>query len=374
MGGRKILSVLLLGAMLCGALIYHLFVIPSIVWRSLFVVLCLVCVAQRGSEHQLSALEKALLVFLGVNFLYYGIALSNMTATSMSAIGSITMALLSMSAFAFLSNHGEISSSMLTVAFVVLLVGSVEFFYHMRSSLLLEGIFDEDDGLTNNASVAFVVLLPWLFLIKNRWIALGGFLVCLFHIVYGAKRGDIVASVIPVMLFIYSFARTQKGWWRKLLFVMAIVTILGLGIWQFFQEDEYLQERLMDTIEGNSSGRDTIFRNAWECWYYADDAQFWLGHGFLSTISLIGKAAHNDWLEVLVDYGLLGVMVYGAIFYFFVRCIRREHNFSYRMVLLASLSIWILKSLYSMAYLEALWAVLLAPAGIVIGQNRKRLL
>ena len=372
--GKLLLRNAIVILMVCGALWFYALPVPSIVLRGAFVVLCGLCVFKRGLSQQLSSLEISILIFLGINILYFLGASSGLDTPSASAMGSIMMALISMSAFAFLSSQRLCEERFIVVIFVVLLVASIGYFYYMRDSMLIEYALDEDQGITNNGSVAFVALLPWLFLIKKRWVSILGLFVCLFFLVLGAKRGNMLAAIIPSILFVAFVLRALKGWWLKLLCVIGVIAVVGGGVVTFLEEDEYLQQRLEDTMEGNSSGRDTIYRNALDCWWYSDDAQFWFGHGFLGTILQIGKAAHNDWLEVLVDYGLLGVMVYGAIFYFFVRCIRREHNFSYRMVLLASLSIWILKSLYSMAYLEALWAVLLAPAGIVIGQNRKRLL
>lgn len=365
--GKNVLRNMLLVTMVCGALSYHLFPIPSSVWRISFVGLCLLCIFLRGCERKISSVEVALLTFLGINFLYFIGAVSNASILSMTAMGGIFMSLTSLSAFAFLGNNNLMQPKVIAVAFFILLVASIEFFYYMRDNLLVEGMLDEDDGVTNNAGVAFVVLLPWLFLLKKKWLALSGLFVCLFFIVYSAKRGDILASIIPVGLFIYLFVREQKGWWRRCIFIISIVAVLLVGGMAFLNANEYLQQRLEDTVAGNSSGRDAIFRSAWNCWYYADDVQFWGGHGFLATIPQIGKMAHNDWLEILVDYGVLGVGVYLIIFCLFAHMIGRESNIRYRMVLLSCVSIWILKSLYSMAYLEALWAVMLAPAGMVIG-------
>lgn len=367
--GKSLLRNAIVFFLVCGALWFYALPIPSIVLRIAFVVCCALCVVKRGLSRKLSALETSLLVFLGINLLYFIVASSGIYSPSASAMGSIVMALISMSAFAFLSDQHLCSERFIIVTFVVLLAASVGYFYHMRDSVLIESALDEDQGITNNGGVAFLSLLPWLFLIKKRWVSILGFFVCLYFIVLSAKRGNILASIVPSILFVSFVIKSLKGWWRKLLCVIGIVAVVGGGVVTFLEEDEYLQKRLEDTMEGNSSGRDTIFRNAWECWVYSDEAQFWFGHGFLATIPQIGKMAHNDWLEILVDYGLLGVVFYGLIFYRLGLVIWNEKDTTNKLVLISCMAIWLFKSAYSMAYLETLWAVLLAPVGIVLGRS-----
>lgn len=189
---------------------------------------------------------------------------------------------------------------------------------------------------------------------------------------FRGETGKYIGSCYTIYFVCCLYDAVDAGGGRKLLCILAVITVIGSGVWTFLQEDEYLQQRIEDTMEGNSSGRDTIYREALECWYYAGETQFWIGHGFLSTIPEIGKMAHNDWLEILVDYGVLGFVIYALLFYQLIKVIKRESDARYRMVMLSCLSIWILKSLYSMAYLETLWCVLLAPLGMVIGcRNRK---
>ena len=367
--GKLLLRNAIVILMVCGALWFYALPVPSIVLRGAFVVLCGLCVFKRGLSQQLSSLEISILIFLGINILYFLGASSGLDTPSASAMGSIMMALISMSAFAFLSSQRLCEERFIVAIFVVLLVASIGYFYYMRDSMLIESALDEDQGITNNGSVAFVALLPWLFLIKKRWVSMLGLFVCLFFLVLGAKRGNMLAAIIPSILFVAFVLRALKGWWLKLLCVIGVIAVVGGGVVTFLEEDEYLQQRLEDTMEGNSSGRDTIYRNALDCWWYSDDAQFWFGHGFLGTIPQIGKMAHNDWLEILVDYGVFGVILYGMIFYRLGKAIWNEKNRTNRQVLMSCMAIWLLKSLYSMAYLETLWVILLAPVGIVVGRR-----
>lgn len=260
-----------------GVLLYEYFPFPPIVWRMTFVCLCLGCVIARAMTHRMTGVEKLVLVFVALNFIYYLIALSETRVGITTAWGNVLFALLSISTFAYLGQQGGWTDRAISLWFVGLLIVCIVYFYNMRDSLLLTNMLDEDAGITNNASVVFVMLMPWLFVLKKKWLAIVGFVVCLFYIVLSVKRGNIVAAVVPSILFIVFYVRTFNRWWKKSLFLISILlTILG-GIGTFFSDNEYLQQRLEETQAGNSSGRDTIFRNAAECWYYADEVQFWVG-------------------------------------------------------------------------------------------------
>lgn len=350
-----------------GVLLYEYFPFPPIVWRMLFVCICLGCVIARAISRQMTGAEKRILLFIGLNLLYYIIALADERTGIMTAWGNILFALLSISAFAYIGRQGIWTERAISWWFGGLLVACVVYFYNMRDSLLVSNALDDDASITNNASIAFVMLMPWLFVLKKRWLAVIGLFVCLFYIVLSAKRGSIVAAVVPSVLFIVFYARTFNAWWKKGLFLVAILLALLGGVWAFLNEDEYLQRRLEETKAGESSGRDAIFRNALDCWWYSDDAQFWLGHGFFATVPELGKMAHNDWLEILVDYGLVGFVLYASIVWGLWRQYRYEKTLTGRMVLLSCISIWVLKSLFSMVFFEQALAIMNVPLGMVLG-------
>lgn len=352
-----------------GILLYGYFPFPPMVWRIMFVVVCLVCIVLRVMSRQMTTLEKSVLLFVGLNVLHYMIAVGNGTAFSSTTIGNVLFGLLALSAFAFLADKGVLTNRFLGVCFAILLITIVKYFYDVRDRVIDSNLLEEDAGITNNAGITFLMLLPWLFLIRKKWLSLIGFLVCIFYIVYSAKRGSMVSAFIPVCLFILFYVKQLRGKWRKGLFFVSILLTLSVGVITFFQKDEYLQQRLAETMEGNSSQRDRIYREAWNLWCYADEAQFWHGHGYLGCVSSIRMMAHNDWLEILVDYGVIGVICYGYIFYCLFALAWREKEYEKRMVLLACLSIWLTESIYSMAFLMQSWAILCIPLGYVVGNR-----
>ena len=99
----------------------------------------------------------------------------------------------------------------------------------------------------------------------------------------------------------------------KTVFILGAIVVVSLVVYNWFITNDYMMHRLEQTLEGNSSGRDVIYTTAWHAWFDCNNLGHYLfGFGYLGTIChplMHGYMAHNDWLEILVDYGLVGVDV-----------------------------------------------------------------
>lgn len=116
---------------------------------------------------------------------------------------------------------------------------------------------------------------------------------------------------------------------------------------------DYFQHRVEDTMAGNSSGRDIIYSTLWEHMFARNSiGEILFGEGMNQTVALAGKYAHNDWLELGVNMGLLGVFIY--IIYFVALGINILNVRKYNKIVFASLmlclALMFLKSIFSMSY------------------------
>lgn len=80
---------------------------------------------------------------------------------------------------------------------------------------------------------------------------------------------------------------------------------------QTTQCNKYIQHRIEQTEEGATSGRDVIFAKLFSYFMHETSAwQFYFGSGANHTVAVAGNYAHNDWLELAVNQGCLGILVY----------------------------------------------------------------
>ena len=353
-------------AVLCmvGNMLYFLFPFPAIVWRLSFVLLSLYCVVEDGVKFGFSRVEKAIIAFVGVNLIYFFASYLWLTPST-TQIGNTLYALLAFVTFVFFGKKGILTSKFVTTVAVLLTLVAIPAFYNAQQ-IALSNLLAGGEDTTTNASVSFLMLLPLVFLVRNKVVSLGMFCVCLFFLVQGAKRGNIVGAVIPSMLYVWVlFRENKKSLFKTLLLMVAIV---GIAIWakNLVLGDDYLLRRYEDTLEGNTSGRTVIYATMWNMWYGSDSVMNLLfGYGYNGTLlySPIHKFAHNDWLEILVDYGLFGFVCYIAIFIALVKLYFKHFKGTARYILLSIMAIWFFKTLYSMAFADESLALLAIPFG-----------
>ncbi len=359
---------------IAGNMVGWLFPFPNLVWRVALVLLSLyVFLFEEGKR---MPCENTLFVFVVFNLLYFFIS-SLSESPSYTQIGNILCALLPLSLFVCLSQKGVINDRFIAVAGVILLITAILQYYHYsRMAMVGSEVNEETDitNITNNSSVAMLMLLPMLFLMKNqiqKWFTLT---VCLFFILASAKRGNIVAAVIPVVLFVYSMLKDSRRSGIKIILVLAFFVVGSIMTYRWVVNNDYLMYRIEKTQEGNSSGRDVIYAGAWHAWYDSSNVVHQLlGLGFDGIVQLDATGhhhAHNDWLEVLVNYGLLGVVLYLAVFISFFLQVRKIYSFELRMAFLSGLLIWFLKTLYSMGFTAETLSVAMISMGTVLGRYK----
>lgn len=134
--------------------------------------------------------------------------------------------------------------------------------------------------------------------------------VCFMFVMTGAKRGAIICMGAVLLYLIWWYYKDKHISLRTIASILVIITALGIGINYYFTTDDYLQQRLQQTLEGNSSHRDVLYFILWNEWLNADLVTQLFGRGIAQTVPLAGNFAHNDWLELLTDEGLLGALIY----------------------------------------------------------------
>ena len=105
--------------------------------------------------------------------------------------------------------------------------------------------------------------------------------------------------------------------------------------------------------QGDMSGRDIIYSNIWNSWLDSNFFHFLFGYGFAASIKIsgIGLFAHNDWLEILSNFGLLGVIIFAVLFYQgFKLSLNKEWGRDKRILMAAIITSAFATTLFSMWY------------------------
>lgn len=273
--------------------------------------------------------------------------------TSEVFLKNILLSFLPLYSFFYFSQKGEINSTWIKYAFLVLCLLAFVQFTQNRIEELAEAAV-ERVNITNNKGYAFLALMPFLVFWKDRRTI--QFVLLLFltaYILMAMKRGAIVIGAFCSTYFIFQSFKNSSSKERFILFVLvgAFVFLL-FDLWgDYMSSNTYFQSRLESTLEGDTNGRNDIYSSLYN--HFTLDANlfnYFLGFGPDSTIAYYGHYAHQDWIELLLNCGLIGVFMYGLFYIQSFKTVRLFDNDSARICFMMSLFILFGKSMFSMGY------------------------
>lgn len=216
------------------------------------------------------------------------------------------------------------------------------------------GAFAVSDLMTNNLGYRFASLAIFAFFMpRNKLLYL---LISLIFTFICLKRGAILIGAMAFVGYLFVMNIHTKGLRKVIALFISTLLIIGATYYiiDFYSKSSYFQQRFEQTLDGDSSGRDEI---ASKLWYHynteSDVLNMWFGNGPESTFAIAGNFAHNDWLEVLINQGIIGVIIFASFvlawiidWYRSKRYLPIYYSWGFGLYLFA----FILTSLFSMAY------------------------
>ncbi len=163
-----------------------------------------------------------------------------------------------------------------------------------------------------NALYFGLMLIPTVFLSKNVIFRVLAICISALNTLLSGKRTAffvlLMALITPVLVELFS----KK---KKELFVTTIITTIALFslYGQLVGTFEInLFTRIKDMAVDGGSGRLDIYIEIWDLFKRSDFFSKLFGHGFNAVYlnSSVGTSAHNDFLEVLYDFGIMGLGIY----------------------------------------------------------------
>ena len=360
----------------------------SIISQTMLIVFLLISVycgirvlEERGKPFFIWALYLFLGMYLiGTVWVYAGDLSSARSGTSnpLDILKSILIALTPFFAGYYFSKKGQLGEKAILIFFLFLIIDSI-FGFYFNNEKVLSRYSTVREEITNNGAYNFVGLLLFIPLLSKRiyW-GYAGMGVLFYYIMIGAKRGAIIIGFLLLILNTFYLLKSSGKDVKKIIrnFFIGLVGLVAVGLIAYFvfQDSTYLQKRLEETLEGNSSGRDRIYSAILYAWYESDSILSYLfGLGYLSSIRIAGNYAHNDWLELLSSFGLCGVFVYILFFVgLFKIALNRNYTFEQRYIIFMFTIYLGLKSLISMGFMAAFpTGIGLIFVGYILGKGRK---
>ena len=213
----------------------------------------------------------------------------------------------------------------------------------------------DKEEFTNNNGYLFLSIIPLLFFFeKHKIIQYSLLIYCMVFVLMSMKRGAILIGIIAVIWFVY---RTFKTADRRAKIALSILIVIALAsistyIIYLYNNSEYFQLRLDNTLSGDSSGRDIIYNDLYNHFMYeTTNMEFLFGLGANGTLNVTHNLAHNDWLEIATNHGAFGLFIYlGFWLTLFYTLFRSRNNSRVLSILGAWVLIYFIKTFFSMSY------------------------
>ena len=199
-----------------------------------------------------------------------------------------------------------------------------------------------------NAAAAIYVVVPLIFMVFKGKQRLFLLLLCTFICIYSAKRQAVVGLGIVALFSLKTIYQLyfQK---KRMLAVLIVLPLLFLGGNYIRRVSDDLinrQERLMER-DNTDSGRFELWTVAMSGFQNADNVAQWFGGGpgtgkkYIGAFFPIARVPHNGFIQVLCDYGYIGLIIYVAYFLVLLGYVLKVRGVDNKLLYLSICFAWI---------------------------------
>lgn len=171
-------------------------------------------------------------------------------------------------------------------------------------------------------STAYYTLffLPFALLSDKKVIKWGGTVLVLYTLLLCMKRTGFIAFVAGIVVYILVEYRSAPKGSKKRVFVLLGGLLALTAMYFFIMENTRgtfsVIDRLLSTGQTSNEGREDVWPVVISMIRHSDIIALIFGHGFDTVIenSPLALSAHCDFLEVIYDYGVSGLLLYLTIY------------------------------------------------------------
>lgn len=170
------------------------------------------------------------------------------------------------------------------------------------------------NGLFSSLNTGYYVLFiyPLVMLNSNKMKKIIATTLMIVVVILSMKRGGYVVVALAFSLYLLFVKKTSLI--KKIIIVAICLSALAYAIPKL---DEMTNGTLTTRYEfsqngGDHEGRSTMYPIVWKSIWNSDAFELVFGHGPNAVINngvLNGDAAHNDYLEFLYDFGIIGLIL-----------------------------------------------------------------
>ena len=172
---------------------------------------------------------------------------------------------------------------------------------------------NEVDEAHLGTSYYVLFMLPALLLTPHKWLRYIGLIITGLVLFSSFKRGGLIAFVLAIVAYLFvKEVLVERKFTRLLVFLIAVIALFIILIFIDNAMGNIISERILNIREDGGSNRDQVWATTWNMIKASDAQQLLFGHGYNAVLkcSPLELSAHNDFLEMLFNYGIIGFAPY----------------------------------------------------------------
>lgn len=204
--------------------------------------------------------------------------------------------------------------------FIGLIIAYIIMMYAFVRSYELRLLYSNSDYIRIGESYIIYFLLPFFLITRNNLIRILSILFVIVVMTISLKRGGIVSLSLGLISYYLTNVFCTKGT-RKLkhfgiafLLLIVIYFVLTFAMQDYFNN---LIERMNGIENDEGSSRFSVYAVTWQMIVNSDFIHSIFGHGWNKVLedSPMSFSAHNDFLEIMYDFGVIGIILYLYLYY-----------------------------------------------------------
>lgn len=253
--------------------------------------------------------------------------------------------------FYYFAEKEILTRKLLIAFFLILLPVLIQKFNQSINQLRFE---EMKEDVVDNTVYLFIGLLPFVFLFRQKLLSFLFLMIIWFYMIQSAKRAAIICGMVALglIVFEYLYASKSKSKFKQYFFAIVLLFAIGYFGYDLYEQNQYAIDRMTLMMEGQSSGRDFLIEALTSFWFQSNRLISYLfGFGYNSSSLHSVHVSHNDWVDMLVSFGLMGIVVYFAIFrLLFIQVLQKDGTREKKVILILVICIALITSLTSRWY------------------------
>lgn len=166
-----------------------------------------------------------------------------------------------------------------------------------------------------NSIYYMIAIIPLLLFVENRFFRISILIMVVAATVLSLKSTAIIIVIVSLFCYLINMGNTLNKYLKRIgiIFCLLILSIPLLSIVeQLF--DVNIIGTLMENLNDGGNGRADIWENVINHFNQGKISEKIFGFGFDTSSRLFGLATHNDFIGVMFDFGVVGLMIMAESF------------------------------------------------------------